>query len=130
MCPALNDCRHCASSHAACTAAQLPGTWRWWSKSAPIPVLQASQPGPESAAAIPAASHPGIGRHDWRLILLRPRAGLDVLDEDWRANYDCFDIWRKSTLMEVDLPESFRMDFSRQIGGEALLMRKSLLALA
>ena len=35
---ALNDCRYCASSPAACAAAHLPGAWRWWSKSTPIPV--------------------------------------------------------------------------------------------
>jgi alkylhydroperoxidase family enzyme len=31
---ALNDCRYCSSSHSACAAAQLPGAWRWWSRSA------------------------------------------------------------------------------------------------
>jgi alkylhydroperoxidase family enzyme len=35
---ALNDCQYCSSSHSACAAAQLPGAWRWWSRSAPTPL--------------------------------------------------------------------------------------------
>ena len=41
---ALNDCTYCASSHSACAAAQLPGAWQWWSRSAPTPAPHRCRP--------------------------------------------------------------------------------------